>query len=271
MKRYVVIEKHVGETPLSAMEAWRARAGVGKTIPLTYAGRLDPMASGKLLVLIGDECKRQERYHAFDKEYTFEILFGFASDTGDVLGLADAAPSHVEPHAPELHQALRTFLGTHTFPYPRFSAKTVRGIPLHEWTLRGDLPDSEVPTYNAVVKAIRLDSVCTETGVNILKNMLARIDLIPPVTDPRKALGADFRRGDIIPRWHNLLDGSETTYTIATVTATAGSGTYIRSLAPAIAKALGTYGLAYSIHRTKIGTYFPLPLVSGIWLKTFDS
>ena len=271
MKRYIVIEKQVGETPLSAMEAWRARADLSHEIPLAYAGRLDPIASGKLLILIGDECKRQEQYHAFDKEYTFEILFGFSSDTGDVLGIADAAAAHPEPHAPELHRALRTFLGTHPFRYPRFSAKTVRGIPLHEWTLRGDLPDSEVPTYNATVKSIRLDSIRKETGADILKNMLDRIDLIPPVTDPRKMLGADFRRGKIIPRWRTLLDNSEINYTIATITATVGSGTYIRSLAPAIAEALGTYGLAYSIHRTKIGTYFPLPLGAGIWLKTFRS
>ena len=275
MKRYIIIEKHVGETPLSAMEAWRAREGMSCDIPLAYAGRLDPMASGQLLVLIGEECKRQEHYHAFDKEYVFEILFGFASDTGDVLGMADAAgktdAEHASkaPTAPELRRALRTFLGTHPFPYPRFSAKTVRGIPLHEWTLRGDLPDSEVPTYTANIKSIRLNNLREESGADILKNMLARIDLIPPVIDPRKALGADFRRGDIIPRWHSLLDNPETMYSIATVTATVGSGTYIRSLAPAIAEALGTYGLAYSIHRTKIGTYLPLPLGTGIWLKTF--
>lgn len=269
MTRYVVIEKHVGETPLSAMEAWRIRQNISREIPLAYAGRLDPMASGKLLVLIGDECKRQKTYHAFDKEYVFEILFGFKSDTSDVLGLADRAAAYKTSTAPELHRALRTFLGTHTFSYPRFSAKTVRGIPLHEWTLRGDLPDSEVPTYDATIQSIRLDSIREETSVDILKNILERIDLIPPVTDPRKALGADFRRGDIIPKWHALLDDSATSYSIATVTATVGSGTYIRSLAPAIATALGTLGLAYSIHRTKIGTYRSLPFHTGIWLKTF--
>lgn len=269
MKRYVSIEKHVGETPLSAMEAWRVRERISHDIPLAYAGRLDPMASGKLLVLIGDECKRQEQYHAYDKEYVFEILFGFSSDTGDVLGIAEAATVHKTITETELQRVLHQFLGTHQFPYPRFSAKTVRGIPLHEWTLRGDLPDDEVPTYNAVVKSIHLLSLRKETGSNILHNILTRINLIPAVTDPRKALGADFRRGDIIPRWHTLLDNSDTSYSIATITATVGSGTYIRSLAPAIAEALGTGGLAYNIHRTKIGTFLPLPFAKGIWLKTF--
>jgi tRNA U55 pseudouridine synthase TruB len=88
MRRFAVINKQVGETPLEAMEAWRTTEGLKKDIPLAYAGRLDPMASGTLIVLIGEECKRQKSYQAFDKEYRFEVLVGFRSDTGDILGIA---------------------------------------------------------------------------------------------------------------------------------------------------------------------------------------
>ena len=86
MQKYAVVEKAVGETPLQALERFRALHGELDQIPMAYAGRLDPMASGKLLILIGEECKQQERYHALDKEYEFEVLFGIGSDTGDVLG-----------------------------------------------------------------------------------------------------------------------------------------------------------------------------------------
>ncbi|MCA9363758.1 hypothetical protein KC727_00880, partial [Candidatus Kaiserbacteria bacterium] len=87
MQRYATIEKRIGETPLEAAERLRVTLGLSADIPLAYAGRLDPMASGKLLVLIGDECKKQEQYHTLDKEYTFEVLFGVRSDTADVLGI----------------------------------------------------------------------------------------------------------------------------------------------------------------------------------------
>ena len=53
---------------------------------MTYAGRLDPMASGVLLVLAGEETKNKDKYLGLDKEYDFEILFGFATDTYDILG-----------------------------------------------------------------------------------------------------------------------------------------------------------------------------------------
>ena len=59
MRRYAVIEKNIGETPLMAVESFRKLNPELLQYPMTYAGRLDPMASGKLVVLIGDECKRQ--------------------------------------------------------------------------------------------------------------------------------------------------------------------------------------------------------------------
>lgn len=264
MKRYVVLEKKVGETPLQCAEAWRKANDVSPSLPLAYAGRLDPMASGKLLVLLGDECKRQKEYHSFDKEYRFEILFGFRSDTGDVLGMAERAKNIPTIDERMLLPVLEKMLGAHTFMYPRFSSKTVRGIPLHTWTLKGGLSEQEIPTYSAIIKKISLNSIRSITSRNLLADIKQRIALIPPVTDERKALGADFRRGDIIPLWDSLLS-EESTYTVATVTATVSSGAYIRTIAPEIANRLNTFGLAYSIHRTKMGRYFPITNGLGIW------
>ena len=268
MKRSVTIEKKVGETPLEAMEQWRLEAGLAKNIPLAYAGRLDPMASGKLLVLIGDECKQQEKYHAFDKEYQFEILFGFRSDTGDTLGLAERAAQIQNNNEVSLKRALGAMHGAHQFCYPRFSAKTVRGIPLHEWTLRGGLRDDEIPTYTATVKRIAFNSLRTIDAATLLADIKNKIAQIPPVTDPRKSLGNDFRRSDILPLWDQLLIDQSAQYQIASCTTTVSSGTYIRTLAPEIAAHLGTYGLAYSIHRTHVGRYIPLSAAVGFWLRS---
>jgi tRNA U55 pseudouridine synthase TruB len=45
------------------------------------------MAEGKMLVLAGETCKEREKYLGLDKEYIFEILLGFESDTKDILGI----------------------------------------------------------------------------------------------------------------------------------------------------------------------------------------
>src|SRR3989344_9613864 len=86
MKNIIVLNKKEGETPLEALENFRPRNKEYKDIKMTYAGRLDPMASGLLLVLVGKEIKNKEKYLALNKEYDFKILFGFATDTYDILG-----------------------------------------------------------------------------------------------------------------------------------------------------------------------------------------
>ncbi|MDQ3244755.1 MAG: tRNA pseudouridine(55) synthase TruB, partial [bacterium] len=86
VKSFYLLNKKEGETPLEALESFRVKAKIGKEVKMTYAGRLDPMASGLLIILAGEECKNKEKYLRLDKEYNFEVLFGFATDTYDILG-----------------------------------------------------------------------------------------------------------------------------------------------------------------------------------------
>ena len=86
MKKLLVLNKREGETPLEALENWRLKHKKYKDVKMTYAGRLDPMASGLLVILAGEETKNKEKYLGLDKEYEFEVLFGFSTDTYDILG-----------------------------------------------------------------------------------------------------------------------------------------------------------------------------------------
>ncbi len=300
MEQYVVLNKEVGETPLSAAEAFRATRPDLKDIPLSYAGRLDPMASGKLLVLIGEECKHQSEYHDLDKEYEFSVLFGITSDTQDVLGrlraLSDvvfASPTTPTPpsanttsRAPEdsdqdsesvkpglaalsaleerLIRVAREFVGPLTVPYPLFSAKTVQGKPLHMWTLERRLDEIEIPTRTSHIYELELINMISMFRQEIVKHALEKIETIPPVTDERKALGNDFRRVDVRNDWKAIATSESLPheYHIATFRCVASSGSYMRTLATLIAEKLGTIGLAWHIHRTKIGTY---DQTTGAW------
>jgi tRNA pseudouridine(55) synthase len=267
--KYATIEKTVGETPLVTLERLRSELHISKDVPLAYAGRLDPMASGKLLILIGDECKKQEQYHSFDKEYIVEILLGARSDTGDVLGFieGDTAPEYIKKA--EANTVLRSLRGIISFPYPNFSSKTVYGKPLHTWTLENRLHEIEIPMNTSCIHSITLRDVKTVSRDEILKTVRAKIETIPPVTDERKALGADFRRNDVRESWNDFERNGVAEYQILTISCIASSGTYMRSLAGKIGEELNTYGLAYSIHRTTIGTYMPLFKNMGFWLKRF--
>lgn len=256
MRRHVVIGKEVGETPLEAVEKWRRAESIAASLPLSYAGRLDPMASGKLLVLIGDECKRQKEYIGLDKEYEIEVLLDIATDTGDVLGLPQytGAGTHLDKHS--VLRALRAVTGTYTIPYPAFSSKTVNGKPLFLYALEGRLGTIEVPAHKETIYRIKfLDTVSLSKEV-LKTRVMQMLALAPRSDEPSKVFGADFRQDEIRERWEDLLSSMpDREFTLLRLRVTCASGTYMRTLANRIACELGTTGLALSIHRTRIGRY----------------
>jgi tRNA U55 pseudouridine synthase TruB len=231
------------------------------------------MASGKLLVLIGEECKNQTAYHDLDKEYEFSVLFGVTSDTQDVLGRLKAAPCTVfaeggvgavgEANAvhgaddEKISDIASSLIGELTVPYPLFSAKTVQGKPLHMWTLERRLDEIEIPTRTSHIYELVLTGIEMLPREEIARLALEKIETIPEVTDPRKALGNDFRRVDVRADWKSFAEDSTlpNEYTIASFRCIASSGSYMRTLATLIAKKLHTDGLAWHIHRTKIGIF----------------
>ena len=271
MDKYVVLDKAVGQTPLECAELWRAAHTEYTGVPLAYAGRLDPMASGKLLILIGDECKVQEKYHHLDKEYQFSVLFGVSSDTADVLGRLTIALKVPTVSKSQLITSVKKLIGHVNLPYPHFSSKTVKGKPLHVWTLEGRLNEIKIPTKESTIYSLKVAKIETKTRQEIYDEVSTKIESIKPVTDESKALGNDFRRVDVRKDWKLFLDtGKPTdTFTITTFSCIASSGTYMRTLAEVIAKQQTTNGLAYHIHRTKIGQYQKLPFGLSFWKKVF--
>ena len=83
------LEKKPGETPLECIRRFQAENPEYEGEKMTYAGRLDPLATGVLLVLTGEECKQKEKYLGLDKEYELIILFGFGTDSMDLLGMVE--------------------------------------------------------------------------------------------------------------------------------------------------------------------------------------
>ncbi|MCA9364266.1 hypothetical protein KC727_03540, partial [Candidatus Kaiserbacteria bacterium] len=161
-------------------------------------------------------------------------------------------------------------VGEITLPYPHFSAKTVRGKPLHVWTLEGRLDEIKIPTHTSHVYVCIHLNTRTLRGSELLAETLKKIDSFPTVTDERKALGRDFRRTGVRAAWNTLLKNRKEEYfTLATFRTISSSGTYMRSLAEELAKRVGTCGLAFGIHRTKMGTYRKLFGRVGLWTKQF--
>jgi len=263
---YAVIEKQIGETPLAALARLRRERGIPEEVPLTYAGRLDPLATGKLLVLIGRACKNAHRYRALDKEYTLRVLVGVSSDTGDLLGIPILHEPRVLAHTnSEILATLRTLEGTHTVPYPAYSSKTVGGIPLWKHALTGTLSSITVPTTTSTYYRIRLlghETFDTSTLSSFVTERLASV--IP--SSMYRGVGDDFRLPAVCTAWKSLCESlpPNAICSVLTLSVTCSTGTYMRTLADTVAVALGAHGLALSIERTIIGRYF-----ASLWLSRY--
>lgn len=266
MQRTVMLDKKLGETPLQAMEEWRAAHPQYTKIPMTYAGRLDPMAEGKLLVLLGDECKKKEKYLGLDKEYKIEVLLDLSTDTGDMLGMPTYVNEDTYPNVKELQNALKHETGIKHVPYPAFSSKTVNGKPLFLYALEGTLDSISLPTHDENIYRIKHLATNRLEKQELHSRITSMLALAPRSDEPSKVLGADFRQDAIRTEWNRLFASmSDREFTILSLRVTCASGTYMRTLAERIGKSLDTRAFALSIHRIRIGRYLP----AGVWLTTY--
>ena len=229
------------------------------------------MAEGKLLLLVGDTCKEREKYLNLDKEYEFEILVGFKSDTKDILGLAEKNSWHTSWVVGKwFRKELKKYIGPIELEYPVFSSRTVKNKPLFLWALEGRLGEIEIPKKMSEIYDLKLLSKKKISAEFLKTEILRKIELPTKVDDESKALGKDFRREEIRENWGKLFKKSkDETFLLLKIRATVSSGTYMRTLAEKIAyELLEDYGLAFSIRRTKIGNY-KKKFGVGFWKRLF--
>jgi tRNA pseudouridine55 synthase len=266
---YVVLDKPLGQTPLQAIEAWKEAHPQHAKLAATYAGRLDPMAEGKLLVLLGDECKRKDAYLGLDKEYEVEVLLDLATDTADVLGMPSYAGTESDPDEQTIRRILAGETGSKDIPYPSYSSKTVNGTPLFQHALAGMLGSIQVPTHMETIYRIQELAGVRISKAALGERVMMTLDHAPRSGEPSKELGRDFRQDEIRVAWKAAFDAMpDREFAVLRLRVTCASGTYMRSLAERIGKELDASGMALSIRRTRIGTFRQL-LGIGFWTRRF--
>ena len=227
--------KNVGETPLECLERVRLEYGKEKSVPMTYAGRLDPMAEGLLIILVGEDCKDKERYLKMDKEYELEIFFGVSTDSYDTLGLIDK----MEKKSFDLPD-FEKYKGKFVQEYPRYSSKIIAMMDSGK-----DLPE-DMPTKEVEIFAIEQIGSKALSGQRIADTILENI----------KKVKGDFRQSEITKKWVDFSGAhANERFIILKLKVSCSSGTYMRSLANRIGIDSGIPALAFSIKRTRVNGY----------------
>ena len=245
MKKILILNKKEGKTPLETLEDFRLKHKKYKNSSMTYAGRLDPMAEGVLIILVDEEIENKEKYLNLNKEYKFEILFGFSTDSYDILGKVLQNKNFLK-NKKDLEKIiqnnLKFFMGNFVQEYPIYSSKTVNGRQLFTYARMNE--EVEVPKREVSVKSLKLLKIKKISGRKLLVNIQKRI----------KKVSGDFRQEEILKIWQKEINPKEQ-YFIASFKTECSSGTYVRSIANSLGNKAQIPALAYKIKRTKVGKF----------------
>lgn len=233
--------KYRGETLAVLLDRFRSEHSLDHTAKLTYAGRLDPMAEGLVLVLAGEDRFRKDMLLDLPKTYRVEVLLGIGTDTLDPLGrITTMSPREVS--SADIEGAVSRMTAITTLPYPMYSSVPVDGKPLFVHARAGE--SVEVPLKNVSIYSVHIESIRTESMSTLATSV---------VRDIERVVG-DFRQAEIIEDWTKLVSSTDTGV-IVTLSISCSSGTYMRSLAQWLGQELGVPAIAYSIERTSLGKY----------------
>ncbi|MBN1656665.1 MAG: tRNA pseudouridine(55) synthase TruB [Deltaproteobacteria bacterium] len=120
-----------------------------------HAGTLDPMATGLLVLAVGQATKLLQFVTLEDKEYQATITLGSETDTLDAEGKVIKLAQPPEDLSRErVEERARRFIGTIRQRPPTISAIKRNGIPLYRRALRGERV--EAPLREVVVHDLRI-------------------------------------------------------------------------------------------------------------------
>jgi tRNA pseudouridine55 synthase len=224
-KKILLIDKPADWTSFDVVAKVRnayRKATENKKAKVGHTGTLDPFATGLLIVLLGEATKRQDSYMKQDKEYEAALKLGFTSTTGDPEGEIIPFVCH-----PEQSEGSSKSLDSSASPQ-NDNIPSQEAIVTSLETLQGEILQTP-PIYSAIKIGGQRAYKLAREGQKV-------------VIEPRKVTIYEL---EII----------NYNYPELRIRVKCSSGTYIRTLAEDIGKALGTGAYLTELRRTKIGEF----------------
>lgn len=237
--------KPVGWSPLKAVIEFKKKFPELGNRKISYAGRLDPMAEGILILLIDEENKKRREYENLEKTYESEIILGISTDSYDGLGIVEKTDQK-EITKKEVEKKLETFLGKQKQKYPSYSSKAVKGKSLYWWARNNKLNEIKIPERSIEIYSIKLLDYENIGLPDLVKNIIEKVKLID----------GDFRQKEIIDNWKIFeKENKDNQFIKIKIIISASSGTYVRKIASDLGEKLGSKAFAFSITRIKVGKF----------------
>ncbi len=217
---------------------------------ISYIGRLDPLASGIIIYLEGDELKNRNKYMNMDKTYKFNLVIGMSTDTGDCLGMIRQIQTVNTINMSKLLEVFSEFFDQYEQRYPIYSAYQIHknGMkkPLWYFAKNGiELEESEIPKHNVKIYNLEQDAK-PMFSIRNMNYFMEQVGLIPD--------GLELRKEEVILQYKEYKETDKIRLIGIPMLAKVSSGTYIRQLCEDIGDKLGVPCMADKIER--VGYHF---------------
>ena len=214
-----------------------------KKLKVGHAGTLDPLATGVLLVCVGNATKQAEELQRHDKEYIAGVTFGATTPSYDLEKEIDRFFPYEHITAEAVADALKNFVGEQDQVAPLFSAKSVEGIRAYELA-RKLLKDGALPEEaSELIRSSRINISELE-----LLNFQANS---PSISNPQKKEDTVSRASSRI----NVTDNSNLGLPRADIRLACSKGTYVRAFARDLGEALGSGAHLDALQRSRSGQF----------------
>lgn len=125
MNGFLLIDKPEGVTSFYCVKVLRRIFNMKR---IGFAGTLDPLATGLMIVALGEATKLMSFLEKMDKVYEVKIRFGAVSDTYDAKGVIKVVENYSRPTKKMVEKALDDdFAGVREQVPPAFSAIQIGG------------------------------------------------------------------------------------------------------------------------------------------------
>eukprot|EP01120_Amphizonella_sp_Union-15-10_P011101 TRINITY_DN4619_c0_g1_i1.p1 TRINITY_DN4619_c0_g1~~TRINITY_DN4619_c0_g1_i1.p1 ORF type:complete len:317 (-),score=51.71 TRINITY_DN4619_c0_g1_i1:42-992(-) len=254
------VYKPISTTPYQLIQQLKARYPQldkdenNEARKIGYAGRLDPMAHGVLLLLLDEENKNRKKYEFLSKSYQFQLLLGLETDTYDLLGLVPQSKtsfSDLNLSESELEQKTRElfakeFLGEKNQKYPPYSSARVNGKPMYYWSRENKIHEIDAPAKKICIFKIELEKI----------ERIFMKDLYILAVERISRVVGDFRQKAIMDRWGEVLAwGEDFSFYLLVLKMEVSHGAYVRSVGNELGSMLGCGGVVVDLLRCRVGDY----------------
>jgi len=246
-KEIIAVYKKLGLTPLQTIELVRKKYPELNKETIGYAGRLDPMAEGILLLMIGVGNKKGEKYKNLDKTYAVEFFFGASTDSYDVLGLINSYSNKLPINIDlKIQTLLQDFRGKRQQKLPPYSSIRVHGKKLFQWAREHKLGEIKIPSREITMYNIAFKGAKSVSSKNLHRQIKEQVSLV----------FGDFRQEEILRKWNEYFSKTnQKEYSIFSLEVHCSSGTYMRSVVKELGEKIGCPATCLRIIRTRAGEY----------------